>query len=324
MTRQTIFRWRPQEIRQRVIDRLVSALRDDRIKAPVRARSGEVLAELGDPRPEAMTLAGMQFCWVPPGPFLMGSLNSDKDAWEDEYEQHEVNVDTPYGMARFPVTVAQFAEYAEKSGVQPGDPDALRGAGNAPVVWVNWHEANAFCEWLTEVWHEEQKLPRDWAVRLPSEAEWEKAARGDLEVASGLPVTLRVLPTWKGPSAKIKDAARKYPWGSEFDRERANAQITIGRASAVGCFPRGASPYGVEELSGNVWEWTRSPWAKYPYKDRDSPEVSDSNARGVVRGGAFDLTPWYVRCAFRYGFEPAVRFVFIGFRVVVSPFRSEL
>lgn len=222
---------------------------------------------------------------------------------EREHEQHPVNLAYDYEIGRFPVTVAQFAEYAEKSGHRPEDEEALRGPANAPVNWVSWHEALGFCRWLTTAWRVEKKLQEGREVRLPSEAEWEKAARGE--------------------------DGRAYPWGSGFDANLGNSGATgIGSPSAVGCFPGGASPYGAEELSGSVWEWTRSifaadygePEIKYPYVARDGREDLESSALRVLRGGAFSGEPRYVRCAVRLRNDPVERRDLIGFRVVVSPF----
>jgi formylglycine-generating enzyme required for sulfatase activity len=146
-------------------------------------------------------------------------------------------------------------------------------------------------------------------VGLPSEAEWERAARGT--------------------------DGRIYPWGGEADPERANYRDTgLNDTTALGCFPGGVSPAGCEDMSGNVWEWTRSLWGKdfdkpdfrYPYNpdDRRREDLStpDSVAR-VLRGGAFFNYPQYVRCAYRGRYNPDYRFNYVGFRVVVSPFFSE-
>jgi formylglycine-generating enzyme required for sulfatase activity len=188
---------------------------------------------------------------------------------------------------------------------------------NHPQVGISWYEALAFTRWLTETlrrWPETPEeiarlLAQGWQFTLPSEAEWEKAARGA--------------------------DARIYPWGNKPDTNCANYRDTgIGATSAVGCFPGGASPYRVEELSGNVWEWTRSLWGKnwskpefrYPYRFNDGREnlkASDDYAR-AVRGGAFDLLGHLLRSAFRLGnFPDFHRLIGSGFRVVFSPFTTD-
>ena len=176
------------------------------------------------------------------------------------------------------------------------------------MVWVSWHDAVAYCNWLTARLREWSGTPEplatllrteDWRVILPSEAEWEKAARGI--------------------------DGRIYPWGNEPDPNRANYDETgINTTSAVGCFPHGASPYGVEELSGNVWEWTRSLEGNYPYparrvarskrEDLQAPE----DASRVLRGGAFWYDPQYVRCACRLGCDARGVHYLIGFRVALA------
>jgi formylglycine-generating enzyme required for sulfatase activity len=202
---------------------------------------------------------------------------------------------------------------------KPDAPDSLSGLANHPVVNVTWYDAIAYCEWLMEKLREWEGTPepltsllRDgrkggppWRVTLPSEAEWEKAARG-------------------------KDG-RIYPWGDKPDPNRANYDQTgIGGTSPVGCFPDGASPYCVEELSGNVWEWTRSLWGedifkpkfKYCYTPKDGRENLDAgrDVRRVMRGGAFLNSEGNVRTAVCNGVDPNGWYRHFGFRVVVSPF----
>ena len=290
------------------------------VAGATRVAAGDVLARLGDPRfrADAWYLPDdplLGFVEVPAGPFRMGSDKKvDSEAYGDETQRHEVTLPAYY-IGRYPVTAAQFRAYVEDSGEKPEDADSLRGVPNHPVASVSWHEAVAYCRWLTAKLRSWEGTPSElrqrlngadggsaWQVTLPSEAEWEKAARG----ADG----------------------RIYPWGNEPDPDRANYLDTgIGHTSAVGCFPGGAGPYGppngrVEELSGNVLEWTRSVVKGYPYKSGETREnlAAGDDVRRVLRGGAFGGDAGRVRAASRHGCGPHDRFVVVGFRVVVSPF----
>jgi formylglycine-generating enzyme required for sulfatase activity/energy-coupling factor transporter ATP-binding protein EcfA2 len=268
---------------------LAHLLGNNRLPASERALAGRILATLGDPRPEVMTVDGMEFCPVPAGPFQMGS-ETEEFSIAPETPLRKVDLPYDYRMARYPVTVAQFREYVEESGNEPSDPDSLRGLANAPVNLVSWHEAQAFCAWLTEWWRASGRIEPGCSVALPSEAEWEKAARGT--------------------------DGRVYPWGETFDPELANTRESgVRGVSTVGCFPGDASPYGCDEMSGNVWEWTR-----------DSSEDSGASEESprVLRGGADYLDASYVRCAVRRRYDPTSRNWNIGFRVVLLPFSSDL
>jgi formylglycine-generating enzyme required for sulfatase activity len=275
---------------------LARLLGDSRLPAPERALAGRTLADLGDPRPEVMTVDGMEFCRVPAGHFWMGS----KEAYESEKPVHKLDLPYEYRMGRYPVTVAQFREYVEATSSEH-HPDSLRGPANSPVVVVSWHEAAAFCEWLTVRLRDRGLLEEGWSARLPSEAEWEKAARGP--------------------------EGRRYPWGEDFDQEKTNSRETgLGNVSAAGCFPGGVSEYGCEEMSGNVWEWTRSVSKPYPYDPSDGREGMEELAQSlrVLRGGADRYDASSVRCAVRYRDFPSVRLRSRGFRVVLLPFSSDL
>jgi formylglycine-generating enzyme required for sulfatase activity len=309
----------PTSVEDRLRQTLLGAMRGS-VMARERCDAGTALAKVGDPRfrRDAWFLPNeplLGFVEVPAGSFTMGSDRTiDPAAVDYEMPQHPVTLPAFY-IARWPVTLAQFRAFVEapdNDGFKPGDPDCLRGQANHPVVRVSWHEALAYSRWLTRKLREWDDTPEPlrqvlkvssgspWSVTLPSEAEWEKAARGT--------------------------DARIYPWGAKPDSNPANYDDTgIGGTSAVGCFPGGASPCGAEDLSGNVWEWTRSLWAKHRYvpgMSREDLRAEDDVTRRVVRGGAFCSDVRGVRSAIRGRCTPASRYNDVGCRLVVSPFRS--
>ena len=180
------------------------------------------------------------------------------------------------------------------------------------MVGISWYEAMAYCAWLTEQGWDKGKILTGEDVRLPTEAEWEKAARG--------------------PALNSGQAAdgRLYPWGDEWDETKCNtAESQFGETSPVGMYPAGAGAYGCLDMAGNVWEWTTSLWGedltkrsfKYPYDPTDGREdlEAGTDVLRVVRGGSW-FTGWdFARCAVRYGDFPNDRYFNPGFRVVVAP-----
>ena len=279
----------------------------------------------------------IQIDWVtiPAGEFTMGSTESHtqemiafakkqsysgtfNEGWLTcELPQHRLHLPT-YRISRTPITVAQFAAFVAATGYRTtaeekgtgwakktdGKWDWVQGADwqhprgpesdvgqkqNHSVTQVSWHDALAFCKWA--------------GARLPSEAEWEKAARGT--------------------------DGRIWPWGdAEPDAQRCNfSDSKIGDTSPVGIYSAGASPYGVLDMAGNVDEWTSSRWGGYdwgkpgfvyPYKadEREGLDVEDSR---VIRGGSYATDRVFVRCAHRYWGHPDLRLDFRGFRVVLLP-----
>ena len=174
---------------------------------------------------------------------------------------------------------------------------------NHPVVGVMWYEALAFTRWLTDEMKKNSSLPESCTVQLSNEPEWEKAARGT--------------------------DGQTYPWGHNKDPKNANyADTGIDATSAVGCFPGEISPFGVEDMSGNVWEWTRSMWSEEEYpsvrsKWKKREELAAFREEGrVVRGGSFDFTDYNLGCASRNDLHSNFRSSSLGFRVVVSPCSS--
>jgi formylglycine-generating enzyme required for sulfatase activity len=301
--------------KEAVVQILVPTLRHDYAEPTLRAAAGRALARLGDPRPGVgLRLDGLPdiaWCDVSAGPFLMGSDKAkDQRAYDRELPQHKVTLPA-YRISKYPVTNAQYAAFVVAGGYEerhywtatgwrwkgnrtgPKKYGGVYDLSNHPVVMVTWYEAVAFCHWLTERLRETGKVGLGEEVRLPSEAEWEKAARG--------------------PEGRV------YSWGDDTDPNRAHyGETGIGTTSAVGCFSGGASPYGVEDMSGNVWEWCRTKWQE-SYRDyRDDNELEDEATR-VLRGGAFYGSEGFVRCASRLGDVPNFWDSYVGFRVVVAP-----
>ncbi len=134
-------------------------------------------------------------------------------------------------------------------------------------MYVSWTDAVAFCQWAARLTH--------LSIRLPTEAEWEKGARGT--------------------------DGRIYPWGNSWRSGVCNTKETeIGGTTAVNRFPLGRSPYGMFDMIGNVWEWTSSIYEKYPYRANDGREQHDENAYHVLRGGSFySSNDWAARAAYR-------------------------
>jgi formylglycine-generating enzyme required for sulfatase activity len=300
-----------EELCQRVRQRLLALIEGEKLPARDRAAAGDVLAAIGDPRFRgcaewclpADDMLG--FVQVPAGPFLMGSDKSrDGQARDYETPQHRVDV-LGFLMARFLVTVEQFRSFIQATGTKLEDEAGLREPGTRPMTTVSLNEALAYSAWLDQVLRARPSLPpklkkalAHGKVTLPSEAEWEKAARGT--------------------------GGQNYPWGDEWNPERANMRDTgVGSTSAVGCFRLGRSLSGCEDMSGNVWQWTLSLWQKYPYpvdaKARVKREALGGNDFRVVRGASFILNQRNARSAYRSYSLPDGRLNDLGFRVVVSP-----
>ncbi len=244
------------------------------------------------------------FVEIPAGLFLMGSnaavdaLAFDTERWSDDVAQGVVDLPTFY-IGRYEVTVAQFGAFVAATRHRVAE-QTLQRPPDHPAANVSWPEALAYGRWLEITLGASPQTPprlRDllrngWRVGLPSEAEWEKAARGT--------------------------DGRTYPWGNEPRRDRANyaAQAT----TRVGSFDCLECAFNLADMSGNVWEWTRSPYQPYPFDPSDDRQDLDTDALWVMRGGSFGDTEQNVRAATRGGGDPGARRPFMGFRVVLSRF----
>ncbi len=229
---------------------------------------------------------GMVQAFVPAGDFLMGSNNAiDSQAYSDELPQHTVYLDA-FWIDRSEVTNAQYAQCVGAGQCTP--PAKTRSSSRSsyygeaqyasyPVIYVDWNQAQAYCAWAGR--------------RLPSEAEWEKAARGT--------------------------DGRIYPWGNAApDQSRLNYNQNIGDTTAVGSYPSGASPYGALDMAGNVWEWVNDWYSNSYYQNSPArnPAGPDAGTARVLRGGAWDRDGRHVRSASRYANFPQYSYNYLGFR----------
>ena len=197
-----------------------------------------------------------------------------------------------YYLAKKPVTNAQYAAFVQATGRRqperwPGRQPPT-GKEDHPVVYVSWHDAMAYCHWLAE----ETGQP----YRLPSEAEWEKGARG-----------------------------------SQGGEKRYNTAGSKRGVTSVGAYSQGAITYDLPDMSGNVWEWTlgaerypRGGCEVYPYDPGNGQEDIKSGVGRVLRGGSWYRDQWYARCTLRYGVYPDARYHYLGFRVAASPGSPQL
>jgi len=238
---------------------------------------------------------------VPAGEFWMGSEDNS-----DEKPRHRVYLGAFY-IDKFEVTNALFGAFARATGHQttaeregwayafqqskwykvsgatwraPSGPGSSAESSH-PVIQVSWQDADAYCRWAGK--------------RLPTEAEWEKAARGT--------------------------DGRKYPWGEQWNSSRANSnESKLGKTVAVGSYPSGVSPYGAHDMAGNVWEWVADWYDKDYYKRslERNPQGPGSGSSKVLRGGSWfndpPFVPFYLRSANRDYYSPDSRYYLIGFR----------
>jgi formylglycine-generating enzyme required for sulfatase activity/energy-coupling factor transporter ATP-binding protein EcfA2 len=325
----------------RVKQWLIHIIEGNHLPGSERALAGNSLARLGDPRDSVMTLDHIEFCYVPEGLFWMGS-DDEADSWKfgNATPCHQVELSSYY-ISRYPVTVAQFSEFVSaggykekrywkeaiadkkwKSGQYDGydKPDfdyPPFNLSNHPVVGVSWYEARAFTRWLTERWHTSGQLSKYEIIRLPTEAEWEKAARGGDDIPKNS-VKVSCCQNSENPEMiKNPIPTRSYPWGNEIDNDKLNYEKSkIGATNSVGCFVSGAGPYGCEEMSGNVWEWCMDWYGEYSSEKVTDPRGPSKGSYRVFRGGSWADSALYCRSAFRDDWlPPGYRSQGLGFRL---------
>lgn len=298
------------------LDELTRLVNDPAAGRLLRLSAGAELAQRGDPRPGVLTLE-LEWCSVAAGTFTMGGSPDDVLAFDRERPQHSVPMPA-FRMSRYPVTNGQWSRFVSGGGydepqwwmptgwsarntcgwTEPrfwSDTSWAGNQSNRPVVGVSWYEAIAYAKWLSS------QLGYD--VRVCSEAEWEKAARGQ--------------------------DGRTYPCGAHLDADAVHAssqEQDCGAAAPVGCYPLSISPWGIEDLVGNTYAWTRSRWGPaearpgfgYPYVADDGREGMQSDDYRVVRGGAWNFPLRNARCSYRGKDLPDDVFRNVGVRLVAG------
>ncbi len=234
---------------------------------------------------------GPKMVVIPAGKFKMGSPSSEPERDDDEWPQHEVRIERPFAIGQYEVTFEEYERFAEATGRRKPD-DAGWGRGRRPVINVSWDDAVAYAQWLS--------AQTGATYRLPSEAEWEYAARAGTETPFhfGERITTDQA-NFNGNSTYNGSAKGEY------------RKKTV----AVGSFP--ANAFGLHDVHGNVWEWVQDCWHD-DYKgalDDGSAWESGECAGRSLRGGSWSYRPGWVRSAYRFGGGLAGRFGSVGFRL---------
>jgi len=281
------------------------------LAAAVAASSSSPLAE--QPRPsfrgaragEELEIEGVKLRWCPADRFVMGSPPSEPERRPAE-DQVEVTFTRGFWMAQYEVTQGQWKRIIGKL---PGELTAELPAGDDfPVGNVNFAEAEAFCQKLTERSRRSGVLPEDWEFRLPTEAQWEYACRAGTTTATAF-----------GDRLSSKQANFK---GKPYNGAKQGP--SLNRAARVGSYP--ANAWGLHDMHGNIYEWCRD-WYHARLPGGTDPDLHSAKSTAtrsghgdisrVRRGGCWADEGWPCRSAFRLRFEPERRYDHIGFRVVV-------
>lgn len=284
-------------LRDQITKHLFAIVSEGALSAPEREVAGRMLSRWGDPRAlDALTD-------VPGGQFTFGS-----DSHPNSSPPHSITVET-FRIGIYPVTNGAYSAFVRDTNRLWLSPDGFaEDRRNAPATDLTWHDARAYCDWLTDRWRMEGRIAADEHVRLPTEPEWERAARGD-QPDMGADIL-------------------SYPWGHAWADDAANSEEAgFNTTCTVGLFPKGRSPYGCYDMVGQVWEWCTTLWGdnmatpdfKYPYAN-DGREALDAapSIRRVLRGGCFSSGKLKACCTYRGSLEPDGFWRGNGFRIVVS------
>jgi formylglycine-generating enzyme required for sulfatase activity len=278
----------------KAVERIFDAGKAETIDFQTRLEAAEALGLAGDPRLDkdnrVKIPAEASTFWMGAQKTAKKGKNYDPEAYGDEKPVHAVTL-RPYWIGKYPVTVQEFSEFIQDGGYEqrkhwrdggfgnfkePFKWDRQARNSNCPVTGVSWYEAAAYCAWK--------------GCRLPTEAEWERAARGQ--------------------------AGGKYPWGNEppLDESRANYGIKVGRVTPVGLYPKGNTSDGLCDMLGNVLEWCSDWYGPYEKRPQENPRGAKDGKYKVLRGGSWNDYPEFVRVSNRDRYEPTNRDDNFGFR----------
>lgn len=284
-------------IKHRVKNLVLDIVTQGTLPASEREKAGRILSRLGDPR----DLGALAF--VPAGSSTMGSTSHP-----NSQPLHTISLSS-FRIGIYPVVNKDYLAFTLDTGREWLSPDgADPERQNAPATDLSWHDARAYCAWLTARWRSDGTIGPGEEVRLPTEPEWERAARGDQNDA--------------GSDGLI------YPWGTTWRDDAANSEEAgFNSTCAVGLFPRGRSPYGCYDMAGHVWEWCTTLWGEdmaapsfsYPWREdgREALEAPEQ-VRRVLRGGCFSSPKIKANCTYRGSLEPSGFWRGNGFRIVVG------
>ncbi|MBT2657631.1 SUMF1/EgtB/PvdO family nonheme iron enzyme [Bacillus sp. ISL-18] len=332
-----------ERTKQRLLDILTCKYGQSNPK--IRSWAGEVVAKLNDPRKEVTTIDSMHFCEVKAGDYFLNS-NDEKPS----------SILYDYYMGKFPITWSQFNVFARNECYQnrkyyPNECDSwffdkeahsipffnnILLNENQPAIAITWFEAYAFCKWLNELAHKNNWLNSNWEIRLPLEEEWVKAARGGQSIPKN-PVVYK-LNEFKShihSSEKEHDtnpnSRRSYTWEDNQSIPECPIGIFgINGSSPVGAFPNSVSPYGCEEMIGNVWEWLSTEWGEDWEHPTRTPYSKDSKVEQMammVKGGSFLVSDKeysqesrkHLAIDYLTKNHSDVRHVTHGFRICIAP-----
>lgn len=275
-------------------------------------------------RKEITNSIGMRLVLIPAGKFLMGSPESDYDAKQGEKPQHEVEITKAFYLGKYEVTRGQFRRFVADNGYKTTSEKAGGGAtwkdpginqtDEHPVVWVDWHDAKAFCDWLSQ---KEGKI-----YRLPTEAEWEFCCRAGTTTPFYFGETISTQQANYNGEA-VYDNGKKAIYSELLEGVEAFFGVDVHGKGKKGIYRErstpvdnfSANPWGLHDMHGNLWQWCQDFYGEYPTDDVTDPQGPKKGQDHVLRGGSWSNFPENCRSATRAVSQPSFHSDYYGLRV---------